>query len=97
MIADQDKNLASAAIRVFGSWYDALVAAGIPVGERPTSRKKWSREVVIQEFVKRHLQGEKTTNVKQIPCDLLMASRRYFSGWRVALAAAGVAPGKEDR
>ena len=51
-----DANLVSAANRRFGSFYEALIAAGIQT-EKPTPRQRWSRQRVIDEMRVRHARG----------------------------------------
>jgi hypothetical protein len=86
--------LADAAARYFGSWTEALVAAGVP----RTPRKKWSERQVLEELQALHRQGqfEETTTIADTR--LARAASRRFGGWRQALVAAGVlAPGESLR
>lgn len=91
MIADHDKSLAGAAIRVFGSWHAAMIAAGIPVGETPKPRRKWTRKAVLQEIVARYMCGLEMAKVRATEHALVCAAHRHFGSWRHALVAAGLA------
>lgn len=95
MIADHDKSLAGAVVRVFGSWHAGLLAAGIPVGAPPRPRRKWTREAILREIVARHARGLDMAKVKAIEHALACAACRRFGSWRRALASAGVVAERE--
>ena len=77
--------LHAAARRYFGSMKAALAAAGLDPDER-----KWSRELVIEAIQDRHVQGLSLSSGRCREGGLAPAARRYFGGWRSALAAAGI-------
>ncbi len=71
-----------ASYSLFGSWRDALAAAGL---ESP--RQRWSRERVIRELQTRHRDGG---NLRKDNPILVAATQRYFGSWRRGLRAAGL-------
>jgi len=80
-----DQRFLSAARRYFGSWRNALVAAGLlRKEEAPTPRIKWSRQRVIEAIGAWDQESSKTR-----PKDrrLIAAAKRHFGGWHKALAA----------
>ena len=77
--------LHAAARRYFGSMKAAVAAAGLDPDER-----KWSRELVIEAIQDRHVQGLSLSSGRCREGGLAPAARRYFGGWRSALAAAGI-------
>jgi len=79
-----DKGLYLAARRRFGSWCDALLAAGLPV-ER---REKWSRERVIAMLQEYERQG--VTNIRKRDKALAGAVTKYFGTLKKARLAAGL-------
>ncbi len=91
LVADHDKSLAGAAIRVFGSWHAALLAAGVPAGEKPRPRIQWTRDAVIRAILTRRDHGLSLTNVGASDSALACAAKRQFGSWRAALTAAGIA------
>jgi hypothetical protein len=81
--------LTSAAERQFGSWTNALRAAGI----EPLLRR-WTRERMILEIQRCHEEPQSST--KHRLNQLKTISRRFFDSWAEALAAAGVIPTVEQ-
>ena len=77
--------LFSAARRHFGSWHDALLAAGL----QSTPRRKWSRAVLIEAIRARQRQGT-LSHVWKDDKSLFAAGVRWFGNWQNALAAAGI-------
>ena len=85
--------MAYAAIRKsnFGSWDNALRAAGIdPADVR--RYESWGEEKVIRRIRERKRQGLplNSSTMQQQDAKLFNAARDYFGGWREALMAAGV-------
>lgn len=89
--------LAYAAIREsqFGSWDEALVAAGLD----PASVRRyeaWDEDRIIRRIRDRYRRG-KPLNSKAMQDEdskLFNAALNYFGGWDKALRAAGIAPEK---
>jgi hypothetical protein len=81
-----DKALCAAAVRCFGSWRSALMAAGLQ-----PARKRWTKQLVIQGIRARHNRGLALTGIvfKQDGA-LARAAVRHFGSWREALLAAGI-------
>lgn len=82
----QDSGLYSAAKKHFGSWREAVLAAGC----KP-ARRRWSKELVVTEIQERHRRGLALNSeiFKQDP-PLAGAALRLFGNWRSALAGAGI-------
>ncbi|MDH5186696.1 MAG: hypothetical protein ACETVX_05930 [bacterium] len=74
------------ATRLFGSWQEAIRAAGF---NPPPSYFRWSKEAVITKLKQLLYQGVRlnTANVKRIDPLLYAAGERYFGSWRATLAA----------
>jgi hypothetical protein len=83
---DWDCGLASAAIRYFGSWHQALGAAGL----EPRRFRKWTKQRVIDAIQDRHVRGLAITRIERRNRTLVAAAREYFGGWKGALEAAGL-------
>jgi hypothetical protein len=83
----QDTGLYSVAKKHFGTWREAVLAAGLQPAQR-----RWTRELVIQEILARNKRGLALTSgvVFQEDCRLAGAALRYFGSWRAAKAAAGL-------
>jgi hypothetical protein len=89
--APANSQLNATAKRHFGSWNAAIIAAGA-VGAYGLHRK-WYPDSVLDEIRAQHERGVPMTAVRKRYRSLAYAARRYFGGWRKALAAAGVARG----
>ena len=97
-----DSRLTSAAIRYFGSWRDAVEAAGIDYEtvaslgrlRRRDKITKWTQETIVEEIRRLHAQGEDLTStvVRSSHLSLYATARRkdHFGSWSAALAAAGI-------
>ncbi len=92
------QQLYQAGNRIFGSWPNAIQAAGIP-WERVRSKEKWSPAKIINMI--RHLaRRPRSMSTKQPEShygSMLSAARRIFGSWPKALMAAGVNPAKFQR
>lgn len=88
-VCKDDQGLYSVAKKHFGTWCEAVIAAGLE-----PSRRQWTREMVVEELRHRHSQGKSMSSgvVVREHVALLGAASRLFGGWRNALAAAGVPP-----
>ena len=95
--------LKSAAVREFGSWPAALVAAGLQpahyVGQRGPAQKGgkkggWSRERVRKAILQRHALGLPLFGNSVLRDDpaLFSAGRTWYKSWSRALANAGFDP-----
>jgi hypothetical protein len=81
-----DTGLYSVAKKHFGTWRNAVLAAGL----QPTKRC-WSRELIIQEILARQKQGlSLNSGDHDRDICLIAAALRYFGGWGAAKAAAGI-------
>jgi hypothetical protein len=88
------RRLYDAARRHFGTWRQALHAAGTlqTVDTPPPSRRKrkWDPQTVIEHILRRQVEGKPLTykRVKSEQSTLIWAAKKYFGGWKQALAAA---------
>jgi hypothetical protein len=82
-LAQQDDRLYQAAKRHFGSWPQAIEAAGFP------ARRRWTRAAIIEAIQHRERENLPLWKVSQRDPPLYWAAKRHFGGWRKALAAAG--------
>ena len=79
-----------AAIRHFGSWTNALKAAGIPLQvDKPKPVRKWSTERVITAIHARLENGLPMNDVFESDRSLSNAANKYFCSWHGAMEAAG--------
>lgn len=90
----EDQGLYSAAKKHFGTWRQAVLAAGL----QPT-RKKWTPSLVIRGIHARHKGGMALSSIVfKEDAPLAGAATRLFGSWRSALEAAGVpAPSPRPR
>lgn len=90
--------LYQAGTRIFGSWRNAVQAAGVPL-ERGRYGEKWPPGrilTIIRNLARRH----HPLNAKQLEHrygSMLSAARRFFGSWSKAVLAAGVDPTKLRR
>jgi len=99
------RTLTSAAVKEFGSWSAALMAAGLEpkqyLGKRAVSStertKKWSKEGVRKAILQRHALGLPLSGNSVLRDDrpLFNAARRWFKNWSKALAYAGFGPAED--
>lgn len=79
-----DPVLACAAKRLYGSWSQAVKAAGC----KPATRR-WNKQLVIEAIQARHREGLPLRGVYNDDLGLCGAARLHFGSWRAAMAAAG--------
>jgi len=88
-----DPPLAAAAIRTqrFGSWANALQAAGIAYDEVRRHRS-WTPELVLKELKQLYQAGEslRVSDVAKTRPALVAAARRRFESWYDAVDEAGI-------
>ena len=89
----QNRPLATAARQYFGSWNNALIAAGLLEDhQKPSPKRVWTAESVIAAIGQRHRQGSPMTNVRHWDGPLFYAAAKHFGGWLNAMRAAGIEP-----
>jgi len=93
-----DHQLYCAARRIFGSWRNAIVAAGIPP-ERVLTWERWSPAKILARIrsISRRRRPLTTDEVERRYHNLVSAARRHFGSWSKAALAAGVDPTKLQR
>ena len=84
-VAKYDRRLARAAVRLFGSWRDAVLAAGLKI----RTRRMWSKEKIIEKIQWWHNKGVPPSKIHRHDCRLRNAGLRYFGSWNNAVGAAG--------
>ena len=93
-----DHALYQAASRNFGSWRNAIVAAGLPKG-RARSNSEWTPARILR--VIRALSRRRSRlcahEIREQYGQLVPAARRCFGSWSKAVYAAGVDPQKLQR
>jgi hypothetical protein len=83
--AKQDQSLTFTAKKYFGSWQDALLAAGIE-----PRQPKWSEARVIEAIQDGYVQGRPIEVAGFGDKCLEHGARRRFGNWPAAVAAAGL-------
>lgn len=93
-----DQQLYCAARRIFGSWRNAIIAAGIPP-ERVLTHDRWSPAKVLARIrsLSRRRRPLTTDQIERRHRRLVSAARRHFGSWSKAVMAAGVDPTKLQR
>jgi hypothetical protein len=86
-----DSGLERAACLTFGSWCNALVAAGINP-ESICRDPQWDQTKIIEAILLRVVRGEALGSTTVRPHTLKSAAVREFGSWPAALAAAGLEP-----
>ncbi len=81
-----DNGLFGAGASRFGTWHNALQAAGIDA----RIRESWSQEKVIEQL-RHHVNSSPGQNIRQIDSNLVYAATRRFGSLSKALEVAGVA------
>lgn len=72
----------------FGSWEDALIAAGV----KRHARRRWTKHAILQAVRERHRQGLPMATLYKEDRGLTISAARQFGSWQTALAAAGLQP-----
>ena len=85
-IRKHDMGLYGSAAKHFGTWPNALQAAGLSA-----CREQWNRQRVLDQIEARHRQGLPMTGARHWNPKLACAAYRHFGGWHNALVAAQVA------
>jgi len=93
-----DKLMYMASRRIFGSWRNAIQAAGI-APKRVLTWERWSppRILVMIRHLSRRNRPLTTDQVELRYDNLVSAARRHFGSWAKAVLAAGVEPTKLRR
>jgi hypothetical protein len=93
-----DSKLYKAGSRVFGSWGNAVKAAGI-APERAKVHDQWSPSRILTKIrsLARRQQPLRPGELKRRHDHLMQAARRLFGSWSKAVVAAGVDPEKLKR
>lgn len=79
----------------FGSWRNAIIAAGFEPKEVCRRKRKWTRERILQRIRDLHAKGEDLSHsaAKRNHQYLVVVAinNRFFGSWREAVEAAGIA------
>lgn len=84
----EDVCLHSAAAWHFGSWRDALTAAGLQ-GKCVTTRR-WTKDLILEAIRERQQRGLPLHAITRHDPTLYAAANRHFGSWRKAVTAADV-------
>lgn len=89
-----DTGFYTAGKKHFGTWNNALMAAGVQ-----STRRRWTKDVVIEEIRAWYMRGLRISAISRKDNNLTAAAIRLFGTWRKALNAAelGAKPGKQER
>ena len=78
----------------FGSWSNAIEAAGLDYDSIKRIHHRWSLEEIVRQILEHYEKGEDllSSDFKQRHRDLYLAaaSQRYFKSWRRAVLASGL-------
>lgn len=91
VIKRRDSGFYSAARMYFGSWCNALVAAGINP-ESICHSPRWDRNRIVEAVLLRAVRGEALGSTTVRPRSLKSAAVMEFGSWSEALIAAGLEP-----
>ncbi len=93
-----DKLVYEASRRIFGSWRNAIQAAGI-APKRVLTRERWSpaRILLMVRHLARRDRPLTTDQLERRYGNLVSTARRLFGSWTKAVLAAGVEPTKLQR
>lgn len=84
----------TAAMEIFGSWPNAVRAAGCSYRvSRRTGPYKWTREAILKGIQARAASGKSLSSSRVGP-SLYQVARKEFGGWASALRAAGLTPSR---
>jgi hypothetical protein len=81
-----DPSLNHAAIKYFGGWCNAVLAAGI----EPEAKRHWTREGVVRAIQDRARTGLPINSIWIESLGLYYGARKHFGCWKEAIKAAGV-------
>jgi hypothetical protein len=81
----QEPRLVRAADKHFGSWRDAVEAAGF----RAPGNQRWDAQRILSEIAERHRQRASLAN-SRVPVPLREAALLHFGSWRAAIERAGL-------
>ena len=100
------RSLGDWGVKIFGSWPDALLAAGLDPDQyvrfqstavsKNNCSRKWSRALIASEL-RHHVREGKSINMSRLKVEngsLYSAIRRYFEDWDAAIMYAGMNPQK---
>jgi hypothetical protein len=81
-----------AVLHQFGTWSQALRAAGLRLDVVRNRHRKWPRTRVLQEIRCRHVEGKLLNTDLMLREDLALhtAGRRHFGTWKKAVEQAGI-------
>lgn len=93
-----DKNLAALAKRRFGSWAEAVAAAGLAHKYTRPRRapRTWTRDAVLAAIRTWHAEGRPLTVISRQDQGLYSAAKKLFGDWRSAVVAAGLKPARQQ-
>jgi len=91
-VAKEDWNLWCAGSRYFGSWNNALKAAGLDSSAIRQTLPAWTRERILAAIQERAEDGKPLNRTAIHPRSLVDAARRMFGSWDQALRVAGLDP-----
>lgn len=101
-VVKDDEKLTGAARRLFGSWNEALVAAGFDPEEIKREARQgprlphdsWTKEMVLEGIRRAAREGQDLSahRMQKWHPSLVATAQRLFGSWREALIAAGYAP-----
>ena len=83
----------------FGSWRNALIAAGIPVVHlHEFDKEPWNKERIIKGIHELHRKGKslQCARVREKDPSLVNAANRYFGGWENAVKASALEIKKDE-
>ena len=75
---------------LFGSWDDALRAAGLVPEQNRIRRRPWTPDEVVQEIQRKSQAGEPLNARDVSPHSLRSRGTEFFGSWDAALTAAGL-------
>jgi hypothetical protein len=86
-----ERQLAEAATRLFGSWAEAVEAAGlidrIPVKKPP---RRWKKEDILRDIRAWHAKLGSLKHMEKMNKELVTVARLHFGSWILAIEAAGL-------
>ena len=92
-VMEKDRRLVYAGERHFGTWREAVKAAGLDYGKvHIDKRKKWTKIMIVEGICAKWKMGEKLSYaaVSKSDRNLVAAAVRHFGSWKEAVTAAGL-------